>query len=59
MIAATQDSSAEFSSKIKLVVQILLIDFLFPTSQQSFTSIPMALHHFLFPPVFVNHSVLL
>lgn len=59
MIAATQDSSAEFSSKIKLVVQILLIDFLFPPSQQSFTSIPMALHHFLFSPVFVNHSVLL
>lgn len=59
MIAAMEDSSAEFSSKIKLVVQILLIVFLFPPSQQSFTSIPMALHHSLSFPVFVNHSVLL
>lgn len=30
MIVASQDSSAEFSSKIKLVVQILLIVFYFP-----------------------------
>lgn len=59
MIAATQDNSAEFSSKIKLLVQSLLADFLFSPSQQPFTSIPMALHHSLSLPVFVNHSVLL